>query len=285
MRTGAKITLLASFSHTSAEYIFSKLAHYIGSPIIADIEFQLTRVNGRLEVEAIDGVKIESVADGVRILNNIGFRSNSFAPISFIFGTNMNHQGALFIDENSFRLYEPYGTFKKKINGDLLDYYEHIYELLSGIGDTSTYSTGIQTTILRSCEAEYTHFYNDFINAIGNINYETASDLRSNLKKIDIGSQSSKLTYVVEIIEFFRDRCDELPVFLPLYEKYSPYSCVMMTALDVWGYFEGTTIKPTNNEELWTAIENMVFQISPTLAEFIEQTPECQMLRIKSLEI
>ncbi len=283
MRTGAKIALLASFSHTAADYIFTKLAQHIGVPVVADIEFSLARKNGRLEVAAINGRQIESAADGARILHELVVKQEAFIPISFIFGTTTNHQGALFVDGNgAILLYEPYGTFKKKLDGKTLDYYAHMSELLSN-NKVDMFSTRIQTDILKDCESKYAAFYKEFTNFVQQVEPATALKLQQKLKKIDLSSQSSKLTYVVDIIEFFQNRCDELPLFLPLYEKYSPYSCVMLTALEIWRYFEGGQQEaPANNDALWIAIENMCRQIAPELTAFIERTPECRLLQVRS---
>ncbi len=271
MKLGAKLALMLSFSREASECIFMKLGKYLRIPIMNEIFLEFGIEGGRL-------VLIEDSFPKIQI-------ETAVYPVGFSFGTNMYHQGAIILKDGEIMVYEPYGTYTKKINGAHYDYYEPIRRALADFGPVRKYHSGVgtQTLILRQKEEEYDKFLEDFNKIIQKLRkdneMELVSQLQRQLSKIDISSESSKLVYVVASMDLVRDRCDNEP-FLELYEKYSPFSCVAITIIELYELFAEKKIY-NNMLDTWQAIEEVCRVVAPRLVEAVDQTAPCKILRIK----
>ena len=279
MIIGAKLALILSFSHSAAKYIFSKLRDYLNIDITRDVRIDFEIQNGRLEIMDPNG-ELDAVIRKAA--------TTAAIPVTYAFGTNMLHQGAIIRSGNEFLIYEPYGIYKKKLNGIEYDYFQSIKNHLESFGDVRKFhvTPGIQTKVLKINEEKYSQFLADFDKCVTNLKDRgdpRVSELRDHLKSIDIASESSKLVYVVEAVDFLRDECDIIAPFLKLYEKYSPYSCVSFTIIEIFEYFQQAAI--IQNLDVWSAIHEVCRIVAPKFVNFIEEVDDCQMLKIRSWEI
>lgn len=223
-----KVAILLAFSETFSDDIFSRLiARYHLGPA--------SKVHAHLELEG-SRLVVASITPALR-----GNKAK-LIPMSFSFGSSsIHHQGALLVDpDGSARLYEPYGTYMKRLHGTKYDYFEPLAAALGGTFKAVTRwhtGPGIQQLYLDHCDQHYSEFTSRFIDWVKAKPADVRGLLKRKLEEMDVSSESSRLAYLVEAM--FQLRKDPLAdELLLLYKEYSPYLCVSFTIVEMLGVYD-----------------------------------------------
>jgi hypothetical protein len=283
MKCGAKLALILSFSHAANSFMFGQLRRHLNLEEVAELSFVFSIDGGSFRISMINHQYIESSIDAAAAVPK--FSSRMLIPLNFSYNTSMHHQGALIIQDSKIIVYEPYGTYKKKINGVYYDYFLPIQKLLSEYGSVSKFhdAAGVQTILMNEGEANYVSFLRDFklaASALKQQDVAAYSKLLHQLKKLDMASESSKLAYIPTIVHVVRD-CKNINLFLDLYEKYSPYSCVSFSLIEMYEFFTKEKIWSSYTIcDSWEAIYKLCNLLAPRFTEFVHNTPECKLLNV-----
>ena len=213
--------LTVSFSHEASRFLFRQIANKIAQPFHEFfINFDLS--GEKLKVSSFEG--------------NLGMLDKTaFIPVDFSFGCgSFNHQGVLVIENNVIYCYEPYGTWKRNINGVLLDYFEPLCEYIGRPLKKAPFD--LQTRIMEHQLKRYNEFYEKFKVTLGKLKKRDKrkyDELCDKLKKIDLTCETSKYVYLIEAISFCRNDEKTVNELIELYNEYSPYSCVSIVIVEL----------------------------------------------------
>jgi hypothetical protein len=265
--------------------MFDCLRRHLNIDVSPELNISFVVRNGEFAIDHINDVYVASPIDASASLPPLP--SKTFIPLGMAYGTSMHHQGAIIFDDKKIIIYEPYGTYRKMIKNKYYDYYEPLKKLFENRGEVCRFhaDSGKQFTLLREGEKKYDSFIHEFKAAAAELlkkDGEKYSQLLKNLQDIDTSSESSKLAYLPEIMRIFVRDCEHLPLFINLYEKYSPYSCVAITAIEMYEFYTKKNIwTKITIADSWIAIEELCNLIVPKFVNFVKNTKDCQLLNIR----
>lgn len=285
MILGAKLALLLSFNHSATDNVFDQLADYLKLKRLPSMSISFAISDGKLEVESVNGIHHQSQIDLSRCMFGIS-EERGFIPLTLSFTSScikrgqqsgpMHHQAVVFLGKD-IELMEPYGKFIKKLDDIHYDYYSPLKSIFAGCGNVRQSDIDIQTLVLDNNEKVYVRFLEEFSREIAQLRPRDTgivNKLKEHLRAIDLSSQSSKLTYVVTIVDVLRSS-EHLSRFLKFYEEYSPYSCVAFTIIAIYCHFTGSkkmealSREPTN-QLLWRTLEEVLALVAPDLVQHVD---------------
>lgn len=253
-----KIALLLAFSEETSESVFKKFMAKYGLPDADEVHIHLKLNGPQLVVDTYDYLPDQA----------------QYIPLLFSFeGSPTHHQGTVFITDGIARIYEPYGTYKKKLNGFEYDYYEPVAALFRGrFAGVEVWHTGagIQSMLMAQCNRLYPQFMERFKEWAAGLELGMQKNIRERLVAIDMANESSRLIYLLEVAFMLRDR-PELEGLLPLVRAYNPYLCVGLTLIESVGmhnpkFYPHLVCMYSNPiEEVYSSLEAAIADVAPEL--------------------